>query len=266
MPKRRLGICLLLAATLLLPGAAAADPPPYGIVFPAIAPGTPLVTAGYQLYAANCSMCHGAGGEGITSVAPGHSSGEQIGLGPSLRGVGARSADFYLRTGYMPLSHVGAQPRRSRVLFSPRQIDAMVAYVASLGPGPGIPHPDPARGVVSTGLHLFTVNCAGCHQVVAQGGYLTGALAPPLEPDSPVEIAEAVRTGPFLMPRFSKSALTDGELNSIVAYLEYAKHPDDRGGWALGHLGPVPEGLVTFFLGAAVLIATCIVIGRRLKE
>ena len=68
------------------------------------------------------------------------------------------------------------------------------------------------------------------------------------------------------MPRFSKSALTDGELNSIVAYLEYAKHPDDRGGWALGHLGPVPEGLVTFFLGAAVLIATCIVIGRRLKE
>ena len=30
---------------------------------------------------------------------------------------------------------------------------------------------------------------------------------------------------------------------------DYAKHPDDRGGWAIGHLGPVPEGLVTWLIG-----------------
>jgi len=265
MRKRRLVIALA-AAALALPSLASADPPKYGIVLPPIAPGTPLVKTGYLLYSANCSMCHGANGEGITERAPGRSSGGITGMGPSLRGVGAGAADFYLRTGYMPLSQVGKQPRRSNVFFSDRQIRALVAYVASLGPGEPIPRPDPAKGTISQGLRLFTQNCAGCHQVVAQGGYVTGAVAPPLEDDSPVQIAEAVRTGPFLMPRFTEKAITKGELDSIVAYVQYAKNPDDRGGWSLGHLGPVPEGMVAFFIGAAVLVATCVVIGTRLKE
>jgi len=46
----------------------------------------------------------------------------------------------------------------------------------------------------------------------------------------------------------------------------YAQNPDDRGGWALGHLGPVPEGIVTWLIGAAVLVATCMVIGKRLRS
>src|SRR5436190_14289132 len=120
---------LTLAALLGLPGSAGADPPSYGIVIPPIAPGTPLVEAGYQLYAANCSMCHGDRGEGISSASPDRASGSMTGMGPSLRGVGEGTVDFYLRTGYMPLPHVGAQPRRSRVFFSDHQIRALVAYV-----------------------------------------------------------------------------------------------------------------------------------------
>jgi len=263
---RRNAVLIALAAAFLLPSTAAADPPKYGIVLPPIAPGTPLVKAGYLLYSANCSMCHGANGEGITERAPGRSSGGITGMGPSLRGAGAGAADFYLRTGYMPLPEVGKQPRRSRVFFSDRQIRSLVAYVASLGPGEPIPSPDPDHGTISQGMRLFTQHCAGCHQIVAEGGYVTGAVAPPLENDSPVEIAEAVRTGPYLMPRFTEKAITKGDLDSIIAYVQYTKNPDDRGGWSLGHLGPVPEGMVAFFIGAAALVATCVVIGSRLKS
>jgi len=79
-----------------------------------------------------------------------------------------------------------------------------------------------------------------------------------------VQIAEAVRIGPYVMPTFSKRAISDHELDSIVRYVDYAKHPDDRGGWALGHLGPVPEGLVTWFIAAALAVGFCVVIGTRL--
>jgi ubiquinol-cytochrome c reductase cytochrome c subunit len=79
-------------------------------------------------------------------------------------------------------------------------------------------------------------------------------------------VAEAVRIGPYVMPRFSKRALTDGQLDSLVAYVEWAKHPDQRGGWSLGNVGPVPEGLVTWFFGMTVLVGFCLVIGRRLRR
>jgi ubiquinol-cytochrome c reductase cytochrome c subunit len=209
---------------------------------------------GAQLYGASCITCHGPEGRGIAN------------RGPSLRGVGARAADFYLRTGYMPLDNPHTQPRRKRVLFSRGELAALVAYVASLQPGPRIPTPHPARGNLAEGQEQFTEHCAGCHQVVAEGGYVTNAVAPPLEQATPVEIAEAVRTGPYFMPRFSPKQISDAQLDSIIRYVTYAKHPDDRGGWALGHLGPVPEGLVAWFIGIVAMVGTCLVIGKRLHS
>ncbi|HET7572875.1 MAG TPA: c-type cytochrome [Gaiellaceae bacterium] len=259
----RTRIALLAAlAVAALPGSAAAAGTPPG----------KLAAYGYHLYGRYCISCHAANGAGRTH-APGYQTGgsslrtqaRQGGIGPSLRGVGALAADFYLRTGYMPLPHVGVQPRRGRVLFDERQIRALVAYVASLGPGPPIPHPHPERGNLAEGLHLFTDHCAGCHQVVAQGGYVTGALPPPLEDATAVQIAEAVRIGPYVMPTFTKQDLSDAQLDSIVRYVEYAKHPASPGGWSLGFIGPVPEGLVTWFLAAVALIGLCVVIGERMR-
>jgi ubiquinol-cytochrome c reductase cytochrome c subunit len=236
-------LCIALLGALGICAAAGAAPPK---------PGTPAAR-GDHLYGRYCLSCHGANGGGRAQA-------------PSLRGVGALAADFYLRTGYMPLPRLGLQPRRRRVLFDERQLDDLTAYVASLGTGPAIPTPQPARGNLSEGLHLFTDHCAGCHQVVAEGGYVTGGVPPPLEDDDARQIAEAVRIGPYVMPRFTKKAISDRQLDSIVAYVQYAKHPDDRGGWAIGHLGPVPEGLVTWFLAAATLVAVCLLLGRRLRH
>jgi ubiquinol-cytochrome c reductase cytochrome c subunit len=227
------------------------------------------IRKGKNLYGRYCIACHGANGAGVASsragFGPGRHQTVQRGRGPSLRGVGPLAPDFYLRTGYMPLREVGAQPRRSRVLFSEDQIRALVAYVSSLGNGPPIPRPHPERGDLSEGQKLFTDHCSGCHQVVAEGGYVTGAVAPPLEDATPRQVAEAIRIGPYVMPRYSPRQLSPHQVDSIVRYVQYAKHPDDRGGWAIGHLGPVPEGLVTWFLAATALVAVCIVIGKRLK-
>ena len=220
----------------------------------ALVPSGSAAQLGAQLYGANCISCHGAGGHGIRD------------RGPSLRGVGAQAADFYLRTGYMPLANPHSQPHRTRVRFSRGELAALVAYVASLGGGPPIPMPHPERGDLAQGQEDFTDHCAGCHQVDAKGGYVTNAIAPALDRASAVEIAEAVRTGPYLMPRFSPKQISDAELDSIIRYVTYAKHPDDRGGWALGHVGPVPEGLVAWFIGAALMVATCLVIGERIRS
>jgi ubiquinol-cytochrome c reductase cytochrome c subunit len=255
MPAELRALVAALLALAVVPAASAA----------------PSVRQGEHLYGRYCVSCHGMNGNGVApsrqiGAGPGRAQTQQHVVGPSLRGVGARAADFYLRTGYMPLQKIGLQPRRSTVIFDEQEIRSLVAYVSSLGGGPPIPQPHPERGDISLGQHLFTDHCAGCHQVVAEGGYVTGAVPPPLEEATPVQVAEAVRIGPNVMPVFSPKAITPHELDSIIRYVEYAKHPDDRGGWAIGHLGPVPEGLVTFFVAALALVLTCMAIGKRLRS
>jgi len=221
-------------------------------------PGPAGAANGQQLYGRYCLQCHGP--LGVGQRPPSHT------IGPPLRGVGALAADFYLRTGYMPLKRNGIQPRRSTLLLTQRQIRALIAYVASLGKGPGLPTPQPERGNLSQGQHLFADNCAGCHQIAARGGYITHGVPPPLGDATAREIAEAVRIGPFVMPRFSQKQITNAQLNSLIRYLQWTKHPDDPGGWSLGRIGPVPEGLVTWFIAVAALVGTCLLIGRRLHE
>ena len=258
-----LTIAVLAAAGLVAAGPAGAAPG---------TPKDPLAAFGYHLYGEYCLGCHGGNAAGrykeppsATGFGPGRAQGQQGGIGPSLRGVGALAADFYLRTGYMPLLHVGLQPRRQRVVLTNHEIDALVAYVATFG-GPPIPTPRPGLGNVSQGQALFTEHCAGCHQVVAQGGYVTGALPPALDQATPRQVAEAVRIGPYVMPKFSRRSISDRQLDSIVRYVEYTKHPARPGGWGLGYIGPVPEGLVTWFLAIPVLIGLCLLLGRRLRQ
>ena len=258
--SRALAVALLAALFVATP--AAADPPRSGVVH--VPRSGSLLEQGYQLYGGNCVSCHGSRGAGVLSKTEG--AGNQTGLGPRLQGVGAQAADFYLRTGYMPLEHVSSQPARSRVLFSDREIRALVAYVASLGPGPAIPTPHPDRGKLNEGLSLFSEHCAGCHQINGEGGYVTGARVPPLNDATPVQIAEAVRIGPYLMPRFPKSQITDAQLDSIIAYVLHTRHPTDPGGWGIGHVGPVPEGIVAWLVAAVALVAVCLAIGKRLEE
>ena len=259
---------LLSLASALLLGAALAGPaiaqPQSGIVRPDSEPAQPNVQLGAQLYAGNCATCHGIAGRGIQSPRPG--AGDVLGQGPPLRGVGAQAADFYLSTGYMPLGNPHEQPYTSRRLLSIKEVRALTMYVASLGPGPGIPDPKPSRGSLSQGLQLFTEHCAGCHQEDARGGFVTGARVPPLQGENARQIAEAVRIGPYLMPKFPKSQISDAELNSIVRYVLSQNDPSNRGGWGIGNIGPIPEGLVVWWIAVPLLLITCLLLGKRFSR
>jgi ubiquinol-cytochrome c reductase cytochrome c subunit len=259
---------ILIIVTVALAAAAVAAiaeaQPQSGIVRPSTEPSKPSLALGAQLFAGNCASCHGIAGGGISSPRPG--AGDILGAGPSLRGVGALAPDFYLRTGEMPLSSIHDEPANSEVLFSEKELRSLTTYVASLGKGPGIPHPDPAAGNVSQGNQLFTQSCAGCHQIDAEGGYVTGARVPPLQDLSPTRIAEAVRIGPYVMPSFSTKQISNVQLNSIIAYVEHTNHDDNRGGWRIGNIGPIPEGLVTWWIGIPLLLIACRLVSRRRRR
>jgi ubiquinol-cytochrome c reductase cytochrome c subunit len=178
--------------------------------------------------------------------------------------VGAASVDFYLSTGRMPLDRPRAQAERKRVAYSPAQIRQLVAYVTSLAPGPAVPQIDPATGDLPDGLHLYANNCAPCHSSAAAGGALGHAVyAPALNRATPLQIAEAVRIGPGAMPVFGPDTLDDAQLASVVRYVGYLHHPDDRGGLGLGHLGPIPEGFVAWIVGLGAMLVAVRWIGTK---
>ena len=133
-------------------------------------------------------------------------------------------------------------PRRHHPAYSPATIADLVAYVSKLtgGSGPGIPVVK--GGDVAAGGSEFRLQCAACHAWAGDGGALLHREAPALHAATPVQIAEAVRVGPGQMPAFGAAALDDRQLASLVSYVRYLRHPEDRGGQPLWHLGPVVEG------------------------
>jgi ubiquinol-cytochrome c reductase cytochrome c subunit len=226
---------MILAATTLSAGASAATDP---------------VAQGRALFQQSCSSCHGLSAQGVADS------------GPSLVGVGAASADFELSTGRMPLADPRDEPERSTPRLSSAEIRELVAYVGSLG-GPAIPDVDATQGNLAAGFRAFTLDCAGCHQSLARGGTVIGGVAPSLVDATPTQIAEAVRVGPYEMPPFSPHAIDSATLDSIVRYVQYAKHPVNAGGFGLGNLGPIPEGLVAWLVAGAGLLLVARLVGER---
>ena len=232
--RRALAIALLL---ILLPGSAAAQ------------------SRGRQLFVQGCSSCHGFDARGVP------------GVGPDLHGAGEAAADFYLRTGRMPLDvATGEQPLREKPAYGEREIRAIVAYVGSLG-GPRVPKVEPDEGNLSQGQRAFATYCAGCHQIMGEGGVVTGAAPPGLKQATPTQVAEAVRVGPYVMPAFDSREIDQRTLNSIALYVrDVVQKPPDRGGWGIGNIGPVPEGMIAWLLAGAVLVLVVRVIGERMER
>jgi ubiquinol-cytochrome c reductase cytochrome c subunit len=214
-------------------------------------PSSPaLIAGGRALYEQSCSSCHGSTLQG------------RRGIAPALVGVGAGPVDFYLSSGRMPLENPRAEPQRATPRFGPHEIEALVAYVSAFG-GPPAPAVHPARGDLALGLHEFTLNCAGCHQIVARGGLTIGAYVPDLQSASAQQVAEAVRMGPYLMPRFGPQQIDQHQLDSLARYVLWTRAPADKGGWGIYNLGPIPEGIVAWFIGLAALVLVARLIGER---
>lgn len=221
----------------------------------ASASDTDLVEQGRDLFLVGCSSCHGKNAEGIAT-----SQGNNY--GPSLVGVGAASVDFQVGTGRMPMSNPGTQAPRKKPVYNSEEIEAMAAYVASLGPGPSVPAPEQYdtsevdnEGIVRGG-EFFRTNCTACHNFAGAGGALPrGRYAPALTDVSNKHIYEALLTGPQQMPVFNDAVLTPEDKRDIIAYLKYTESMDNPSGYQLGNLGPVTEGIAAWLVGIGGLVA-----------
>jgi ubiquinol-cytochrome c reductase cytochrome c subunit len=205
---------------------------------------------GPALYQRTCASCHGNQGQGTFR-------------GPTLVAVGAASADYWLRSGRMPLREPDQQSQRQPPAFTDAQIRELVDYVATLGEGPPIPQIDLAGANLAEGGELYRLNCAACHNWDGKGGALVNqSNAPPLRPVPVRELAEAVRIGPGTMPLFTEDQLNDDQLADVLAYVEYMKTPPDAGGFGLGHWGPSTETLAGF-AGLALIVGITAWLGER---
>ena len=197
---------------------------------------------GADLFAAQCSSCHGLDGLGVE------------GRGPSLEHEGEAAADFVLRTGRMPLAAPNLQARSGPVRYSEEQIVALVEHVGSLGDGPAIPDVDVTGADIGNGGNLYRLNCAACHVASGAGASIgSNRRAPNLTEATPVEVGEAIIVGPGSMPVFS--SLTDTDIADIASYVEDLDDQDTTAARKFGGAGPAAEGLAVWLLALVPLLA-----------
>ena len=216
-----------------------------------------LVDKGSVLFAEGCSSCHGLNGQGTSD-------------GPTLVGVGAAAVHFQVSSGRMPMAAPGAQVMRKKPIYNEEETLALAAYVATFGPGPAIPSEEEVNAwqnaSLAEGGELFRTNCAQCHNFAGSGGALTnGKYAPSLAPATPLQIYEAMLTGPQSMPVFSDKTLTPENKVAIIHYIQELNKSENPGGIDLGRLGPVTEGLFLWTIGLGALIAVAVWIGARVR-
>lgn len=219
-----------------------------------------VIDQGKRLFISSCSSCHGKNAEGT-------------GMGPSLIGVGSAAVDFQVGTGRMPAQQPGPQIVRKANTFSQQDIDAIAAWIASLGGGPQVPTSDQvdASGLtpaqISNGGVLFRMQCADCHNFAGEGGALTnGKFAPDLKETTPTHLYEAMLTGPQNMPVFNDRVLPPEQKKEIIGFVTAVRTDPNQGGFALGKLGPVSEGLFIWVFGLGALIICAVWIGGHTRK
>jgi ubiquinol-cytochrome c reductase cytochrome c subunit len=212
------------------------------------------IAKGKALFEVGCSSCHGQNAEGILTE-----RGTQY--GPSLIGVGAAAVDFQVGTGRMPMAQPGVQAAVKKPVYTNDEIEALGAFIQSLGPGPAVPESskyDPTGATndeIVRGGQFFRTNCTACHNFAGSGGALPGGKhAPSLRGVSAKHIYEAMLTGPQQMPVFSDGVLSPQDKRDIIAYLKKNEATPSYGGFTLGSIGPVSEGMFAWLVGIGGLV------------
>jgi len=223
------------------------------------APSSALAALGKALFLQNCASCHGTQADGVPA------SGIS-GAYPNLVGLGPATIDFWIESGRMPAADPRSiQALRRQTRLTHDQALAIAAWVNSLSPSyPSIPTVNMQGANVANGAALFALNCAACHTIEGDGDALAfSTYAPSLRHIPATQVAEAIRTGPGNMPRFTGN-LSDYQVRDIVKFVTtYIQHPQNPGGFGLGGLGPVAEGFVGLALGVGLLALFGFWVGER---
>lgn len=207
---------------------------------------------GEHLFRTNCSACHGLHLQGTAE-------------GPSLRHADVQDVDFQLRTGRMPAPVPFEQEMHKPAYFPPGKMRDVVAYVMSKSTGNTIlptvtvQSGDPA---LRRGRRLFEANCEQCHSASGHGDSVGfSEVAPSLMQASPQDLADAVRYGPGVMPRFGPTVIDQKSLNDLASYVWYLQRAKyNPGGLQLANWGPTSEGFIAWIFGIGLLV----VLARRI--
>lgn len=245
---RALAAWIGLAAAAALAWLAAGGPSPAA----AVQEEAPVVGSarGDTLYGTFCASCHGADGRGRADANR---------LAPPLVGMEAARVDLVLRTGRMPPAEPDGSGQGKEWTDSDRE--ALLSYMTAQFSLEG-PLLDPEPGDPAAGREVFATHCAACHGYTGDGGVAGGgALVPRIVGLEPVVIAEAVRVGPFAMPRFAEEQISDEELSDLVGYLEEvaAEHTTPLG---LGEVNPVYLSAFAALLALAMILSCLYLAGR----
>jgi hypothetical protein len=57
--------------------------------------------------------------------------------------------------------------------------------------------------------------------------------------------------------------ISDAQLASVARFVLSTRSPDDRGGAGIGHVGPIPEGLVVWLVGMVAVLGAARLLGER---
>jgi ubiquinol-cytochrome c reductase cytochrome c subunit len=247
-----------LAATLLLQisnvpssGDVLATPQPTQTIDPyfALRPSPQDLREGQHLFDTHCTSCHGVNLQGTDQ-------------GPPLIGIDVEAVDFELRTGRMPAPVPFEQEMHKMPYFPPQQVRDIVSYVMSKSDGNKVLPTVRLRGdveAIKSGREVYEENCEQCHAATGHGNSVDYEdVAPSLMDATPQDLAEAVRYGPDVMPRFGPNVIDQKHLDDLASYVWYLQHAKyNPGGMQLANWGPVSEGFMawTFGMGLLVLLA-----------
>ena len=219
-------VCVVLVLLFVAAGPAGASPSPSPA--PALetsASASPAVEVtvdpAAEVFAENCSGCHGNRGEG--------------GFGPSLAAAGFASLVAPM------VEEGGIQMPSFDDQLSDAQIQGVAEYVAAF-----IADPDARTAVVADGGETYRLYCAGCHSATGRGGALTrGGSAPDIAQFPAAEALAQMILGTGNMPAFAGNTLDVRQQAAVGLYVGVLVDPPSPGGRGLGYLGPVTEGAVS---------------------
>jgi mono/diheme cytochrome c family protein len=170
-----------------------------GAATPPVTTNTPAVSSAEaaQLFAKNCSLCHGPAGEGR--------------IGPQLAGrnLPADNAANRIRSGGKAMPPFG--PDR----LSNEEVAGLVAYVNAM-PAP------PAAALLAPpdmklpGAKVFGADCSMCHGPEGRGLIGPGILNTPV---SQQQFMVQVRNGGNGMPPFQASTVSDQDVQAMFTFL-----------------------------------------------
>lgn len=208
---------------------------------------------GEQVYAATCAACHGPGGGGLPGA-------EGIRAGPPILGLETAYVDQLLRTGRMPIRSDELGVNREKLTDDEREaaLAWMVDTMGLAGQVPTVREGDRARG-----HELYGIYCAACHGATGQGGIgAEGTLILEVTDLDPVAVAEAIRVGPFDMPRFEAEVLSDEDVDAIVTFVAEDLSDPPRTLLGVGEMHRVTFwGFATLI--AFLLVGLCAVLARK---